>query len=149
MLSRSVVFDSCDPVDCSPPDSSVHEILQARILEWVATSFSRGSSRPRDWTQVSCIGRWVLYHWVTREASALWGWYCYYHSHFTDEETKAQSCLNPSHGLYILLCLLKKEACPSPSLNTVNINRLPDLANKISKCPVKFAFQISNGCFYL
>ena len=34
----------CDPVDCSPPDSSIHGILQARILEWVAISFSRGSS---------------------------------------------------------------------------------------------------------
>ena len=45
----------CDPVDCSPPGSSIHEILQARILEWVAISFSRGSSRPKDRTQVSCI----------------------------------------------------------------------------------------------
>ena len=44
----------CDPVDCSPPGSSIHGILQARILEWVAISFSRGSSRPRDRTQVSC-----------------------------------------------------------------------------------------------
>ena len=45
----------CDPVDCSPPGSSIHGILQARILEWVAISFSRGSSQPRDRTQVSCI----------------------------------------------------------------------------------------------
>ena len=45
----------CDPVDCSPPGSSVHGILQARILELVAISFSRGSSWPRDWTQVSRI----------------------------------------------------------------------------------------------
>ena len=45
----------CDPTDCSPPGSSVHGILQARILEWVAISFSRGSSRPRDQTQVSYI----------------------------------------------------------------------------------------------
>ena len=45
----------CDPVDCSPPGSSVHGILQARILEWVAMLFSRGSSRPRDQTGVSCI----------------------------------------------------------------------------------------------
>ena len=55
----------CDPADCSPPGSSVHRILQARILEWVAISFSRGSSRPRDRTHVSCvscIGRQVLYH---------------------------------------------------------------------------------------
>ena len=45
----------CDPMDCSPPGSSVHGILQARILEWVAISFSRGSSWPRDWTQVSTL----------------------------------------------------------------------------------------------
>ena len=45
----------CDPMDCSPPGSSVHEIFQVRILEWVAISFSRGSSQPRDRTQVSCI----------------------------------------------------------------------------------------------
>ena len=43
------------PPHCSPPGSSVHGIFQARILEWVAISFSRGSSRPRDWTRVSCI----------------------------------------------------------------------------------------------
>ena len=42
----------CDPVDCSPPGSSVHGILQARILEWVAISFSRGSFQPRDWTHL-------------------------------------------------------------------------------------------------
>ena len=45
----------CDPMDCSPPGSSVHWIFQARILEWVAIFFSRGSSQPRDGTQVSYI----------------------------------------------------------------------------------------------
>ena len=55
VLSHSVVSDSLRPVDCSPPSSSVHGILQARILEWVAISFSRGSSRPRDRTRVSRI----------------------------------------------------------------------------------------------
>ena len=45
----------CDPMDCSLPGSSVHGIFQARILEWVAISFSRGSSRPRDRTRVFCI----------------------------------------------------------------------------------------------
>ena len=45
----------CDPMDCSLPSSSVHGILQARILEWVASPFSRGSSWPRDRTHVSCI----------------------------------------------------------------------------------------------
>ena len=47
--------------DCSPSGSSVHGILQARILEWVAISFSRGSSWPRDWTFISCIERQILY----------------------------------------------------------------------------------------
>ena len=46
----------CNPMDCSLPGFSVHGILQARILEWVTISFSRGSSQPRDRTQVSCIG---------------------------------------------------------------------------------------------
>ena len=45
----------CDPMDCSLPDFSVHGIFQTRVLEWVVISFSRGSSRPRDRTQVSCI----------------------------------------------------------------------------------------------
>ena len=52
-----------DPMDCSPPGSSVHGILQARILEWVAVPFSRGSSQPRDWTRVSPIaGRHFTSH---------------------------------------------------------------------------------------
>ena len=50
----------CDPKDNSPPRPSVHGIFQARILEWVAIAFSRGSSQPRDQTQVSCIaGRFL------------------------------------------------------------------------------------------
>ena len=64
----------CDPMDCSLPGSSVHGVLQARILEWVIIPFSRGSSRPRDQTCVSCIsciGRWILYHCATWEAPIL------------------------------------------------------------------------------
>ena len=45
----------CNPTDCSPPDSSIHKILQARTLVWVAISYSRGSSWLRDWTCISCI----------------------------------------------------------------------------------------------
>ena len=58
----------CDPMDCSPPSSSVYEISQGRILEWVVIYFSRGSSWPRNWTCISCIGRQILYHWATSEA---------------------------------------------------------------------------------
>ena len=52
-------------MDCSLPSPCVHGILQTRILEWVAISFSSASSRPRDWTHifcVCCLGRWILYH---------------------------------------------------------------------------------------
>ena len=68
-VSESEVAQSCptlcDPMDCSLPGSSVHGIFQARVPEWVAISFSRGSSQPRDWTQVShIVGRhftvWAL-----------------------------------------------------------------------------------------
>ena len=55
-------------MDCSPPDSSVHGISQARILEWVAISFSRGSSWSRHQTWFSCICRRILYHFPLREA---------------------------------------------------------------------------------
>ena len=62
----------CNPTDCSLLGSSVHVILQARILEWIAISSSRGSSWPRDWTHLSyasCISREILYHWATWEAA--------------------------------------------------------------------------------
>ena len=55
-------------MDCSPPGSSVHGILQAKILEWVSAPFSRGSSRPRDPNQVSCMGRQIPQHRGTWEA---------------------------------------------------------------------------------
>ena len=65
----------CDPMDHSPPDPSVHGILQARILERAAISSSRESFRPRDWTCVSCIDRQILYHWATWKCLILY----YYH----------------------------------------------------------------------
>ena len=58
-------------MDSSPPGSSVHGISQARILEWVAISFSRGSSWPRDRTQVSCIADGFFTIWASREAQPL------------------------------------------------------------------------------
>ena len=64
----------CDLMDCSPPGSSLHGIFQARILKWIAVSFSR-SSQPRDWTCVSwgsCIGSQILYLCATREAPGQW-----------------------------------------------------------------------------
>ena len=61
----------CNPMDCSLPGSSVHGIFQARVLEWVAISFSRGSSRPRDGTQGLRIAGRRFTIWATREAHYL------------------------------------------------------------------------------
>ena len=71
VLSRSVVSDSLWPDDCCRPVSFVHGILQARILVWVAMHSSRGSSQPRDWTQISCIAGRFFTIWATREPKEL------------------------------------------------------------------------------
>ena len=68
-LVTKLCLTLCNPMNCSPPGSSVHRTLQTRILEWVAMPSSRGSSRPRNWTWISCnAGRFFTY-WATREAS--------------------------------------------------------------------------------
>ena len=59
--------NSCDPMDCSLLGSSVHGIFQAKILEWFAISFSKGSSQPRDQTRVSCTASRFFTNWATRE----------------------------------------------------------------------------------
>ena len=71
-LKESEVAQSCvtlcSPMDCSPPGSSIHGVFQARVLQYVAISFSRGSSPPRDGTQVSRIAGRCFTFWATREA---------------------------------------------------------------------------------
>ena len=69
--SEVKVVQSC-PTLCDPMDCIVHGIVQARILEWVALPFSRGSCQPRDWTQVSRIAGWFFTSWATREAQEYW-----------------------------------------------------------------------------
>ena len=64
----------CDPIGCSPPGSSVHEILQAGTLEWVAIPFFRASSQPRDQTQVSCITGRFFTNWATTDTKASTKW---------------------------------------------------------------------------
>ena len=78
----------CNLMDCSQPESSVHGILQARILQWVATPFARGSSWPRDQNWVSCTAGGFLTTWATRKA--LW-------------EMRLHS--KQTTGLWILFCL--------------------------------------------
>ena len=58
----------CDAMEWGLSGTPLHGISQARILEWVVNSFSRGSSWPKDWTHVSCIGRQILYCWAIEEA---------------------------------------------------------------------------------
>ena len=74
-IQACTVTKSCptlyDTMDCNLPDSSVHGISQAKILEWVSIPFSRGSSQPRDQTHVSWIGKWILYHCTTQEVWTL------------------------------------------------------------------------------
>ena len=65
------VTQSC-PTHCYPMEDIVLGILQARVLEWVAFPFSRGSSQPRDWTQVYHIAGGLFTHWATREAQEYW-----------------------------------------------------------------------------
>ena len=64
----------CDPVDCSPSLSSVRGILQARILDWIAVLFSRGSSQPKDQTCTSCVTSRFFTDWATREAHHTGSW---------------------------------------------------------------------------
>ena len=73
-------------MDCSPPGSSIHGILQARILEWVAFPFSRGSSQPRNQTGVSCIAGRFFTVWATRLKAQL--------SHRAKEEEVSSSTYN-------------------------------------------------------
>ena len=95
MLAQScpLCLTLCDPIDCSPPSSSVHGISQARVLEWVIMPSSRRPSRPRDQTCISCIScidRQICYCWATREANV----------YLTQFSSVSQSCLtlcDPMH----------------------------------------------------
>ena len=69
-LVAQLCLTLCEPMDCSLPGSSVHDILQAKILEWAAMPSSRGSSQPRDQTHVSCIPGRFFTNWATREDSS-------------------------------------------------------------------------------
>ena len=92
VLSHARLF--CNPMDCSLPGSSLCGIFQPRILEQIAISFSKGSSRPGDRTHVSCIGKRILYNWVT--------WKILY------------QCVQ-SHFSYVWLCMtLWTVACQAP-----------------------------------
>ena len=93
----------CNPMDSSPPRSSVHGILQARTLEWSAISFSRGFSWPRDWTQVSCVAGRFFTIWATRKSNS-------YVTSISDRPKANQSILKeitPEYWLEGLMLKLK------------------------------------------
>ena len=80
----------CDPMDCSPPGSSIHKILQARILEWVAISFPRGFNPSQGWNPGLPDCRWTLYH-LSHQGNPNKTdiyYYYYYYFHFTKEKTE-------------------------------------------------------------
>ena len=116
----------CNPMDCSSPASSVHGILQARILQWVANSSSRVSSGPRDQTCLSlffCIGRQVLYH-QCRLGSPLKEW-ANHPSNMTSGHTATLTLYKePTHSLPPGV---NKANCYLFSLSSVCLNFLSDL----------------------
>ena len=105
----------CDAMNYSPPGSSVHGILQARILGWVAISFSRGSSQPREWTRVPCIAGRFFTLWATRGYGAGTGLavvdnYTPYTPTSSDESFSC-STNSPVHGISYLSHLSYSGGC--------------------------------------
>ena len=102
----------CHSMDCSPPGCSVHGILQARILEWVAIFSYRGSFQPRDQTHicyVSCIGRQVLYHWCHLGSLDPWNIYFkFYCFHLINVNFRAVYRKNGFIYIYIIYIWLRK-----------------------------------------
>ena len=93
------VVSLCDPIDYSPPGFSVHGIIQERILEWVAISSSKVSSRARDRTCISCIfctSRWILYYCDIWEAPRKWQEYPRSSTQAICPLSSRASCLLPS-----------------------------------------------------
>ena len=94
----------CDPMDCSPLGSSVHGILQARTLEWVALPFSRDSCWPRYWTGASCVADGFYTDWVTR--NVLWQ-FCQIVIHFCFILVVTESSLlNHNNFLKAYICII-------------------------------------------
>ena len=100
----------CDPMDCRLPGSPVHEIFQARILEWVAISSSRGSFWPKDWTHISCIaGRFFISEPPMKPLNL---WVCFY---FTCAFICIVFKLHLSDIIQYHTSLFSTLGCPKPS----------------------------------
>ena len=104
-----------DPMDCGLPGSSIHGILQARVLEWVAISFSRGSSQPRDWTRVSRIVGRHFTIWAIREASThLRNSSCVFLHDWSRSPVDLLLCLNSTRVHRLLFHLFVGRPGPKP-----------------------------------
>ena len=131
----------CNPMDCSLPGSSVHGILQARIVEWVAISFSRGSCQPRDQTLVSCIADRFFTGWANREVHiyilmfssstvsvSLWP-HGLQHARFPCPSVPPRACSNP--------CPLSRWCHPTGSSSVAPFSSCPQ------SFPVAGSFPVS------
>ena len=120
----------CISMDCKPPSSSVYGILQARILEWVAVSFSRESSWPRVWTQVSCIaGKFS----ATRKVNM---WQAFHNSQWTEWQDQILQEALPnvcSPAFSLLYCRCSGEVGPPQSFNKMSSALLSQLVQNLLK----------------
>ena len=102
MLNRSVMFNSLRPHGLQHARLLVHGILQARILEWVAMPSARGSSPPKDQTQVSytiCIDRWVLYHWCHLGSPVMKPQWCWFSCAVVSDSCDPLDCSLPGSSV--------------------------------------------------
>ena len=111
---------------CSPSIFSVHGILQVRILEWVAVSFSRRSSQPRDRTPIFCIGRQIIFHWATWEAPVQFSRSVVSDSLWSNEPQNARSpCPSPTARVYSNPCPLSRWYHPTISSSVIPFSSCP------------------------
>ena len=132
VLVAQLCLTLCDPMDCSPPDSSVLGIFQARILEWVAISFSRGSSWPRNRTCISCVscfeGRFFT-HWAIGEVLS--------HPHLIIRKLSP-----PSQNIQSLITSHIHCECPNWSLSSM-FPRVTNASKCISLLPLPCSMSFS------
>ena len=148
----------CDPIDCSPPDWSVHGIFQARIMEWIAISYSRGSSWPKDWTRFSCcfcIGSQILYYWATWEAhpdgptSLIFSFFSRPLS-FTEENLRSESSILCCGQLFLfLLYFLQIEKCQyTQSVFFLDNKTVWSFSSLLQFCCAQFCISIRTVSFF-
>ena len=129
-------------MDCSLPGSSIHGIFQARILEWVAISFCRGSSWPRDWTQVSCIAGRLFTSWtIIQFSSVQFSLSVVSDSLRTHESQQARPpCPSPTPRVYSNSCPSNRWCHPAISSSVVPFSSCPQSLPASGSFPVSQLF---------